>query len=438
MPIWVADYVLASYGTGAIMAVPAHDTRDFEFARQFGLRLVPVVDPGTSVDADAAGEDAGRRRRLHRATARRSTPAPTTACRPPRFKTNIVADLAARGHGPRGGELQTARLALQPAAFLGRAVSDPARAGRRRPADRPACAPCRAERIAGRPARAGRISSRTAAPSRRWSRRRHDWLYVTIDGRRYKRETNTMPQWAGSCWYYLRFLDPKNEQALVDPEIERAWMPVDLYIGGAEHAVLHLLYARFWHKVLFDRGHVSTPEPFQPAGQPGHDPGRDGNHRLSARPTAVGSAPSWSSTGRRRQADRSKRRASRLTPVRVSSRAGRRSRANRFVLAADPAIRLESRAYKMSKSRGNVVNPDEVVKRIRRRLAAAVRNVHGPAGSDQALEHGGRERRARLFGSRLADDRRRAERNARAELRPCRTSRRRSSRTACCTARSRP
>ena len=89
------------------------------------------------------------------------------------------------------------------------------------------------------------------------------WLYVTLDGKRYKRETNTMPQWAGSCWYYLRFLDPKNGKALVDPELEKAWMPVDLYVGGAEHAVLHLLYARFWHKVLYDRGYVSMPEPFQ-------------------------------------------------------------------------------------------------------------------------------------------------------------------------------
>ena len=90
-----------------------------------------------------------------------------------------------------------------------------------------------------------------------------------------------MPQWAGSCWYYLRFLDHKNDKALVDPQIEKAWMPVDLYIGGAEHAVLHLLYSRFWHKVLFDRGYVSTPEPFREAGEPGHDPGRNGIHRLS-------------------------------------------------------------------------------------------------------------------------------------------------------------
>ena len=89
------------------------------------------------------------------------------------------------------------------------------------------------------------------------------WLYVLRDGKRYKRETNTMPQWAGSCWYYLRFLDPKNANAPVDPQIEKAWMPVDLYVGGAEHAVLHLLYARFWHKVLFDRGYVGGHEPFQ-------------------------------------------------------------------------------------------------------------------------------------------------------------------------------
>ena len=90
-----------------------------------------------------------------------------------------------------------------------------------------------------------------------------DWLYPEIDGVVYKRETNTMPQWAGSCWYYLRFIDPSNDEVFVDPELEKQWMPVDLYIGGAEHAVLHLLYARFWHKVLFDRGHLQTNEPFQ-------------------------------------------------------------------------------------------------------------------------------------------------------------------------------
>ena len=114
-----------------------------------------------------------------------------------------------------------------------------------------------------------------------------DWLYVTLDGKRYKRETNTMPQWAGSCWYYLRFLDPKNDKALVDPEVEKAWMPVDLYVGGAEHAVLHLLYARFWHKVLFDRGYVSTAEPFQKLVNQGMILGENGEKMSKSRGNVV-------------------------------------------------------------------------------------------------------------------------------------------------------
>ncbi|HWB00622.1 MAG TPA: class I tRNA ligase family protein, partial [Pirellulales bacterium] len=115
----------------------------------------------------------------------------------------------------------------------------------------------------------------------------HDWLYPVIDGKKYKRETNTMPQWAGSCWYYLRFLDPKNDDAFVDPKVERAWMPVDLYIGGAEHAVLHLLYARFWHKVLFDRGLVSTAEPFRRLVNQGMILGEDGGKMSKARGNVV-------------------------------------------------------------------------------------------------------------------------------------------------------
>ena len=111
-----------------------------------------------------------------------------------------------------------------------------------------------------------------------------DWLNVTRNGKRYRRETNTMPQWAGSCWYYLRYLDPQNDKAFCDPKKRNYWMPVDLYVGGAEHAVLHLLYSRFWHKVLFDRGHVHTAGAVSEAGQPGHDPGRDGVHRLPEEP----------------------------------------------------------------------------------------------------------------------------------------------------------
>jgi leucyl-tRNA synthetase len=186
-----------------------------------------------------------------------------------------------------------------------------------------------------------------------------DWLYVTLDGKRYKRETNTMPQWAGSCWYYLRFLDPKNDRSLVDPQTERAWMPVDLYVGGAEHAVLHLLYARFWHKVLFDRGYVSTAEPFMKLVNQGMILGEmeftsyktEDDRRVSAAEVAMNAEnkPILKATGQQLMA-------ARVDPDEVQKQG------EVFVLKSDTAIRVDSRAYKMSKSRGNVVNPDEVVK----------------------------------------------------------------------------
>jgi leucyl-tRNA synthetase len=186
-----------------------------------------------------------------------------------------------------------------------------------------------------------------------------DWLYVTLDGKRYKRETNTMPQWAGSCWYYLRFLDPKNDQALIDPEIEKAWMPVDLYVGGAEHAVLHLLYARFWHKVLFDRGYVTTVEPFQKLVNQGMILGE---MEFTGYQTAEGQ---WVSAGEvANDADGKpiqKNGGQPLTPQKLTPDAVVKQ-GEGFVLKADSKIKVDSRAYKMSKSRGNVVNPDEVVK----------------------------------------------------------------------------
>ncbi len=185
------------------------------------------------------------------------------------------------------------------------------------------------------------------------------WLYPTIDGVRYKRETNTMPQWAGSCWYFLRFLDPHNEQAFIDPAIERAWMPVDLYIGGAEHAVLHLLYARFWHKVLFDRGHVSTAEPFQKLVNQGMILGEmeitgykraDGGW-VSAERVAERDDEKYTIKGTEETVE-----AVRVAPDQATKQG------EGLVLTADPSVRLISRAHKMSKSRGNVVNPDDVVR----------------------------------------------------------------------------
>jgi leucyl-tRNA synthetase len=260
VPIMVADYVLISYGTGAIMAVPAHDERDFEFAQQFGLPITPVVDPGNALPAeegtkvlsgeacfagDGVAINSGKYNGL-----------PTAE-----FKETITADLQSQGLGReavnyklRDWLFSRQRFWGEPFPILHELDVNGKPTGHVRavvekdlPVDLPHLEDFKPH---GRPE-----PPLDKAPA--------DWLYPVVDGKRHKRETNTMPQWAGSCWYYLRFLDPNNDSAPIDPEIEKAWMPVDLYIGGAEHAVLHLLYARFWHKVLYDRGIVSTPEPFQ-------------------------------------------------------------------------------------------------------------------------------------------------------------------------------
>ena len=189
-----------------------------------------------------------------------------------------------------------------------------------------------------------------------------DWLYKTdTDGTRLMRETNTMPQWAGSCWYYLRFIDPNNNQRFVDPAKEKYWMPVDLYVGGAEHAVLHLLYSRFWHKVLFDRGYVSTAEPFRKLVNQGMILGeaeltgyRDpAGSWVSARAVKEQSGPD----GETVKVDSASRV---MEPVRLKTDDVTK-KGDEFVLKSDPSVAVESRAYKMSKSRGNVVNPDTVV-----------------------------------------------------------------------------
>jgi leucyl-tRNA synthetase len=260
IPIWIADYVLISYGTGAIMAVPAHDTRDFEFAKVFDLPIIPVVDPGVAADVPRDDLLAGRVAFIADGTVINS--GPFNGLTTSEFKKKIVEDLDAKGFG-RGAVNYKLRDWLfsrqhfwgEPFPILRELGDDGEPTGRLRalkPEDLPLDLPV-----------AMKFDAAHDSPQPPLEKAPAEWLYVTIDGKKYKRETNTMPQWAGSCWYYLRFLDPKNDKALIDPEIEKAWMPVDLYVGGAEHAVLHLLYARFWHKVLYDRGYVSMIEPFQ-------------------------------------------------------------------------------------------------------------------------------------------------------------------------------
>ena len=193
-----------------------------------------------------------------------------------------------------------------------------------------------------------------------------DWVNVTLDGKPAARETNTMPQWAGSCWYFLRFIDPHNQNRFVDPAKEKYWMPVDLYVGGAEHAVLHLLYSRFWHKVLFDLGHVSGPEPFRKLVNQGTILGEmefnvfsrpDGGYISAADLENIVEEAHTDGPrliGTQRQSG--EKFVSKLIDADLVEKRG-----ERYVLKSDPSIAVEARCFKMSKSRGNVINPDEIV-----------------------------------------------------------------------------
>jgi leucyl-tRNA synthetase len=246
IPIWIADYVLMSYGTGAIMGVPAHDERDHEFARQFNLPIIEVIGGGAVSVQEAAYVGDG--------VCVNSGFLDGLAGEQARQK--VIAWLEQRGHGSAGVQYRLRDWLFSRQRYWGEPfpivhLEDGTIATipeEQLPVQLPELVKDKAV-AAGQPplARAG-----------------DDWLMVTLpDGRLGIRETNTMPQWAGSCWYFLRYIDPHNVEEAWDQEAERYWMPVDLYIGGVEHAVLHLLYARFWHKVLCDCGYVSTKEPFQ-------------------------------------------------------------------------------------------------------------------------------------------------------------------------------
>ena len=282
IPIWIADYVLMGYGTGAIMAVPAHDTRDFEFATKFDLPIIQVVEPPVGTDwrgftDDGIAVNSGEFNGL------------TT----PEFKQRITAWLEAEGLGKGAVNYKLRDWLFSRQRYWGEPfpILHDVETGEVHPLDESEL-PVELPNVADyRP----QASDDPEAPPAPPLGRATEWAavrgYLTRTGsaitlklgeaapagvevRAFRRELNTMPQWAGSCWYYLRYLDNRNLHAFVDPEIEQYWMlrdegdtrqadgGIDLYVGGAEHAVLHLLYSRFWHKVLFDLGQVSTPEPF--------------------------------------------------------------------------------------------------------------------------------------------------------------------------------
>ncbi len=350
VPIWVADYVLISYGTGAIMSVPAHDTRDFEFARQFSLPIIQVVakageklDPASMTEAMTELGVAVNSGRYD------GTPSAE-------FKELISAELADAGLGKKTVNYKLRDWLFSRQHFWG----EPFPLLRELGADgKPngIVLPLADDELPLDLPEGMTFDAAHHSPEPPLEKAPESWLYVERDGKKYKRETNTMPQWAGSCWYYLRYLDPKNNDALIDPEIEKAWMPVDLYVGGAEHAVLHLLYARFWHKVLYDRGYVTTKEPFRKLVNQGMILGEmeftgyktaDGAW-VSAKDVEIDGAKAL------RKSDHTE-----LTAVKLGAR-DLQKKGESFVLAADPSIAIEGKSYKMSKSRGNVINPDEVV-----------------------------------------------------------------------------
>ena len=251
LPIWIADYVLMSYGTGAIMAVPAHDQRDWEFAGHYQLPIREVISGGDI--ARAAFTETARGTVINSTTPDGSFSIDGLV--PADAIPKITAWLESRRQGKKAVNYKLRDWLFARQRYWGEPFPILWVDGEPRPIPEEQLPLPLPETHNFKPSGTGEspLANLTA------------WLSTTdpASGKPARRETNTMPQWAGSCWYYLRFIDPQNSGQLVAPEKERYWMPVDLYIGGSEHAVLHLLYARFWHKVLYDVGVVSTPEPFK-------------------------------------------------------------------------------------------------------------------------------------------------------------------------------
>jgi leucyl-tRNA synthetase len=293
IPIWIADYVLSNYGTGAIMAVPAHDTRDFEFATKFNLPIIQVVqppDPKTDwhgfVDDGTSVNSTGPEISI--------TGLPTAEA-----KKKITDWLEAKGLGKKTVNFKLRDWLFSRQRYWGEPFPIVWKLSEDKSYRYPEALPESALPVLP-PSLTDYKPTATGEPP---LARAKDWVNLP-DGS--VRETNTMPQWAGSCWYYLRYLDAKNSNAFVSKEAEQYWMGsgesgrrkaesgklettpgVDLYVGGTEHAVLHLLYARFWHKVLFDLGHVSTPEPFFKLVNQGLILGEDGQKMSKSRGNVV-------------------------------------------------------------------------------------------------------------------------------------------------------
>ncbi|HHM02152.1 MAG TPA: leucine--tRNA ligase, partial [Caldithrix abyssi] len=250
IPVWIADYVLSSYGTGAIMAVPAQDERDYEFAEKYDLPIIRTVQPPADFKGKAyTGDGPAINSSFLNGLAVKEA------------KEKMILWLEEQGSGRRKVNYKLRDWLFSRQRYWGEPFpvlhDDKGHTSVVDEEELPVTLP---EMEDYKP-RA--VKENETEPRPPLSRAPESWKYYEKEGVVYRREFNTMPQWAGSCWYYLRYIDPHNSRELIDPEKEKYWMNVDLYVGGAEHSVLHLLYARFWHKVLYDINVVSTREPFK-------------------------------------------------------------------------------------------------------------------------------------------------------------------------------
>ena len=267
IPVYIADYVLGSYGSGAVMAVPAHDTRDYAFAKKHDLPIIQVIEGDIS---ESAYTEDGKHMNSSFADGMNIADA----------KAAITAKLMELGAGKEVVNYKLRDWIFSRQRYWGEPIpvvklDD----GTEFPLPEDQLPLVLPEMDRYQPSSNGKPPLSNAPKS---------WLdYVTPDGRHGERETNTMPQWAGSCWYYIRYIDPHNPDALCDEKLLKHWLPVDLYIGGAEHAVLHLLYARFWHKFLYDIGVVGCKEPFQKLYHQGMILGENGEKMSKSRGNVV-------------------------------------------------------------------------------------------------------------------------------------------------------
>jgi len=309
IPIWIADYVLAEYGYGAIMAVPAHDTRDYEFAKKYDLPIIEVVSGGDITQEAYTGDGILVNSPI------------INGLTVPEAKKKITKWLEEKGLGKATVNYKLRDWLFSRQRYWGEPF----------PIIRLSDGTIKVVPLKDLPVLLPDLDNykptETGEPP---LARAKEWVQTvdTETGQPAPRETNTMPQWAGSCWYFLRFVDPQNDKEAWSKEAEQYWMPVDLYIGGAEHAVLHLLYSRFWHKVLYDAGYVSTKEPFKKLFNQGMILAysyQDKNGKY-------------------------------YYPYQVEQKDGQW-----FVKGTD--IPVETKIEKMSKSRYNVVNPDEVIEK---------------------------------------------------------------------------